>query len=524
MPSPEKRSLTTRAFSGAFWTASGWGLSTLVQLVFGLAIARILGPQVLGIYAAALVVIRFSNLLGAIGIGPALVQRRELAERHIRTGLTMSVALSLVIGLVAWFGAPVLSDFFRMPDLTRAVRTLAFVFPIRGLCVVPRALLQRSLGFRRLAAIEASAYSLGFGIVGVTLALTGFGLDALIIATLSQAALELALLSVAQPHARRPQFDASAAGELLAYGGGITLSGLFGFLAFQGDKLVVGRLLGDAALGLYSRAYSLMSTSTKLYSKIAASATFPILSRVQMSSERSQRALRRGLALNALTVLPLSAILFVIAPELIAVLLGSAWSGMTTPFRILVLFLVFRGADKLCGPFIMSVAKVYRLAWIQAAFAALVVTGAWAGSHWGGIGGAAAGVAAAIVAHSLLLLRVSLSLAGSGWVLLVGAWGRPLALALLAGSVSSALGSYLRSQQSSDIILVLLVTFAVVLLLGVLLLAWPRLLLGDELLATFKHAPGFARAQRWMQRRQASEALEKPPNDPTTTRPSDLIE
>ncbi|MDH3744190.1 MAG: lipopolysaccharide biosynthesis protein, partial [Acidobacteriota bacterium] len=341
----------------------------MLQLAFGIAMARILGPEILGLYAAALVVIRFSNVWASIGIGPALVQREDIETRHLRTGLALSVALSFGIAGVVWLGANAIASFYRMPELGGAIRTLSLVLPLRGLAVVPLAMLQRELRFRRLAGIDAFAYFFGFGLVGVFLALSGVGLDSLIVATVTHAALELVLLLWSRPFPLTPLASWSSARELIRFGGGVTLARIFGFLALQGDKLIVGRLLGAGPLGLYSRSYSLVSASTRLYQKIAVRAFFPLLSRVQTDRERLGRGFRRGLALSALSVLPSSAALFALAPDLIHALLGSEWLGAIAPFRVLVLFAFLRSTAKLCGPLVMAVGKVYRLAWIQAAFA-----------------------------------------------------------------------------------------------------------------------------------------------------------
>lgn len=457
----------------------------MFQLAFGIAIARLLGPELLGIYAAALVVIRFSDIFANIGIGPALVQRKNIEPRHLRTGLTISVGLSLAIAGATWLGASAISSFYRMPELEDTLRPLTLVFPLRGLAVVPRAMLQRNLRFRRLATIEASSYVLGFGIVGVSLALAGFGLDALVAATVTHAALELALLSWASPFPVVPMASRPSARELIGFGGGITLAGIFSFLAIQGDKLIVGRLLGAGALGLYSRAYSLVSTSTRLYQKIATTTFFPLLSRVQTDRERLGRGFRRGLALNALSVLPLSAVLFAVAPDLIQALLGKEWLGTIAPFRILVLFLFLRSTAKLCSPLVMAAAKVYRLAWIQGAFAVFVLGGAWFGSKWG-IGGVAGGVAVAIVGHSILLLDLSLRLTGISWPAVFKAWLRPAVLALLVGGQSWLLVDLTRSWCSVPLVVVAVTLLFLAFTLAVVFLIAPRLLLGDDALVTLR--------------------------------------
>ncbi len=224
---------------------------------------------------------------------------------------------------------------------------------------------------------------------------------------------------------------------------------------------------------------SLMATSTRLYAKIESATLFPLLSRAQGQPDRIHRGFKKGLALNAFSVLPLSAVLFVLSSELIQTLLGEEWTGSVGPFRILILFLVFRGADRLCAPVIMAAARVYRLAAIQGVFAVLVIGGAWLGSTRG-LPGVAAGVAVAFLAHSLLLLQSALRITGHSWSMVLVAWTRPAVLALGTGVVTWIGASAMRSLEAPEPV-VLLVALAITGLLSATLLALtPRWVLGEE--------------------------------------------
>jgi PST family polysaccharide transporter len=442
----------------------------------------------MGIYAAALVVIRVSNLLGNIGIGPALVQRKDISSAHVRSGFTLAILLSSFTGGLVWVAAPRFAQFFRMPELTEAIRLLAVVFPLRGFALVPQALLQRNLRFRLLATTTASSYLLGYGLVAVGMAWSGFGLRSLIVATLCHATLELGLLLAAQSFSKVPALDREAVKDLLRFGSGIALSSVLGFFATQGDRLITGRILGDVSLGLYSRAQGLMATSTNLFSKIGGTALFPLVSRLQSNRERLLRAYSRGLSLTALCVLPLSVLLALLAPELIYALLGPDWIEAAMPFRILSLFLLFRTADKLAGPIAMASGAVFRLAWIQGVFALLVLTGAALGVQWG-VSGVAAGVAVAILGHSLLLVRLSLQLTGGHWTVPLSAWLRPSVLALATGLFSGPLTLFLRNSAFPPVLIVAIVSITTSLVwLSALLLA-PQRLLGRENLETLRQLP-----------------------------------
>jgi PST family polysaccharide transporter len=157
-----------------FWTFSGTGVQVAVQLLAIMALGRLLTPAEFGLMGAATVVIAASQIVSQVGVGPAIIQRRELAPAHIRAAVTLSGVLGILLGAIVWFGSPVIAAFYRMPELEPVLRVVAFLFPLDGLNTVAKSLLTRELRFRLYIALDVSAYVLGYALVGVVLAWYGF--------------------------------------------------------------------------------------------------------------------------------------------------------------------------------------------------------------------------------------------------------------------------------------------------------------------------------------------------------------
>jgi PST family polysaccharide transporter len=138
------------------------------------------------------------------------------------------------------------------------------------------------------------------------------------------------------------------------------------------------------------------------------------MAKVQNDSARLGAAYRRGVALIALLVLPASAVLILLAPEVIALVLGAKWGPVVTPFRILGIGMLFRTSYKMSDSITRSTGAVYRRAWRQMLYAALVVAGAWTGSHWG-IAGVAVGALSAVCVNFFLMADLGLTVAGLSW-------------------------------------------------------------------------------------------------------------
>ena len=404
--------MTHQTLVGFFWTFSGVSVQAVLGIVILGWLARLLSPTDFGILAAALVVGSFSDIFSQIGIGPAIIQRSELAENHIRTGFTASVLFGLVVSTTIWLLTPLIASVFRMPTLEPVLRVFTLVFVIGSLSVVAESLLRRNLKFRSLASIEAATYVIGYGAVAITLAKLGFGVWSLVIGNLAKEVLKTIALLIVQPHAKLPLFDRQAFKDLVYFGGGFTVARVLHQFAVQGDNFVVGRWLGASALGVYERAFAVMKHPATVYAKIIDSVLFPSMAKLQDDPKRLGVAYRRGLALVTLIVLPLSASLCVLAPEVIELLLGRSWSGVVVPFQILAAGLIFRMASRISGSLVVARGAVYHAAWRQGVYAAGVVFGAWLGQHWG-LSGVALSVVLAIGIYYFMIIQLSLSLISS---------------------------------------------------------------------------------------------------------------
>jgi PST family polysaccharide transporter len=131
-----------------FWTFSGTGVQVVVQLMAIMALGRLLTPAEFGIMGAATVVIACSQIVSHIGVGPAIIQRRELEPAHVRVAGTLSVTFGCLLGAIVYFGAPVIARFYRIPEVEPVLRAVAFLFPMDGLNTVAKSLLSRQLRFR----------------------------------------------------------------------------------------------------------------------------------------------------------------------------------------------------------------------------------------------------------------------------------------------------------------------------------------------------------------------------------------
>ena len=472
--------MTHRTIAGLLWTFLGTGFRGLLQLLVLTVLARLLTVTDFGVVTAALAIVGFSSNISSFGIGPAVVQLPHLEIRHLRAAFTLAVVLGLGMAALLWAVAPLFADFFRIPTLAPVLRVLASFCLFQGVFTVAEALLQRKMRFRLLAGLDAVTYAIGYGVVGVALALLGFGVWAFAGAHLAQAVARMVLLPMLQPHPMIPLCERRALRELLHFGGGVTIGRVGNYVAVEGDNVVVGRWLGAEALGLYGRAFQLMAMPANFIGEVLDKVLFPGMARFQDRPDRLRVAYGRGVALIALVVLPTSACLFMLAPEIVSVLLGRKWAGVVVPFQIFAVGMLFRTSYKISDVVIRAKGAVYRRAWRQALYGMLVLAGAWAGQRWG-LPGVAVGVVAAIAVNFLLLAQLSLTLTGMSWQRYWAVHVPGLAVAGILAAELSMLTAVVRGWGLSAAPTLAVAGAIVVVSLLLLLRYVPQALLGRDL-------------------------------------------
>jgi PST family polysaccharide transporter len=391
------------------WRCVAVAARFLLKLGVTVVLARLVSPRDFGIVAIALIIVDFAARISEIGFSPAIVQRADLTDLHIRVAFTLAAGLGALFTIAVALTAPVTAAFFRTPDATAVLRALSLVFLLSSLSTVSTALLQRRLAIRRLLAVDVGSYVVGFAAIGITLAVLGFGAWALVWASLGQAAARAVFGIVAAPHSVRPALLTRESRELVSFAAGNSLTGCLNYAAANGDYFVIGRMLGPAPLGLYNRAYHLMTLPVGVVSSVLGFVLLSTFSKLQADDRQLQAVFLRAVRLSTLLVYPLLAVMIVVGPELVTGLYGPNWSGATAAFQLLCLGGLMSTVNTLLDALIKAKGAVFRHSLRQLAYAAAVVTGSAVGSRWG-IEGAAMGVDVALVLAYVLLARLVLSL------------------------------------------------------------------------------------------------------------------
>jgi PST family polysaccharide transporter len=484
---------------GIAWNLVGSAVSNGVRVLVLLALGRLLAPEETGLVAKAMTVIVFLNVLRDLGLGSALVQHKQPSDAHLHTVFTVGLGISCALAAALVLAAAPIAAAYRSPAIEPMLRWLAVMVVIRGLATAALQRSKRALDFRTIALSDTAGYTAG-ALCSVALAAAGHGPWSLIYGYLLETVIATAWVLRKYGAALRLRFDRAAFGELFRYGAGETMQTIANVIATQGDYVVVGRQLGDAALGFYQRAYELVRFPAATFSSVVGSVLFPAFARLQDDRAELARAFRRTLFATALFLLPASAVLIVLADEVIRVVLGPQWAGAVLPFRIMCLGMLFRTNYKVGGLVARARGDVYGVALTQGLYAVTVVGGAVISVRWG-LGGVAATTTLAIWILFGALTWLALRHTELTWRQIFASHAAPLFVALLTTAATLAVALPLRSiSLAPALILLAALAAAAVAFFTAAALAARRRVEGDDW--TWLLAQGSALKQKLGKRRR----------------------
>ncbi len=442
------------------WQTLSVGVQIVLQLIFSAALARLLTPSDFGVMAIALVVVGVVEIFAQIGIGPALVQRKDLSDTDIRTAFYTSAVLGILCFAALFAAAPAIGSLYAEKTgsttdvLVDVLRVVALSFVISGFTLVPRSLLIRRMAFDRLFRSSLAAMLLGNLVIGLGLAWAGSGVWAYVLALLSQNALLGVFNWFQAPHSIRGLPSAASLRSMLGYGARSTLFNLGNYAATKVDTLVVSLSSslslslslslsssaslsaeggGWAATGIYDRAAYLYSLPITVLGKLSDNVLFSGMSALQDRREELARTVRNGIQMLALVVVPSTVFLTAFAGDLTVVFLGPAFAASGPIAAILFSGLAFRALAKLGDATVRATDLLVPAVVLKGAFVTAIAGGAWgAVSSGAGLAGVAWAVTLATVAQCVGMAVLVRRAVGSA----AFAGGRPLVPGLVLGAVA----------------------------------------------------------------------------------------
>ena len=463
-------------------TAVKWStISTIarfaLQLLAQVVLARTLGPDIFGVFAIGMVVLTFANFVSGFGFSWSLLQRTTLHDDDVRFAWTWQLIVGLLTMLALYLLAPLLSGYFREPRAEAVLQWLSLACLLTAAAAPATDLLQRDLNFRAIGLIQVGSYGAGYVVVGLPMALLGWGASSLVAAWLVQAAVLLLASYAAKPHPLRPLLWYAGAASAIGTGKAVFFTNIVNWLLNNMDRVLIGRMLNAQALGLYNVAYNLATMPNTLLLGALQPAFLAAGARLQDERERLGRAYFQMLATILVLALPAFVFLALVSADLVRLLYGPQWSEAAWVLAILFLSMPAYVVWGLSTPVLWNTGRKHYEFALQLP---LVGLGAL-GFYWF----AGDGIRAAASVAALLLLLRALVVGGAAYHALQLRWSALLphvARGLLLSALCTAV--VLATQQALvryDIALVSLAASGLsALALAALLIALRPQLLGNQ--------------------------------------------
>lgn len=327
-------SLTFRTLKAVLWSGTSQLTGLGLQIIIGAVLARLLFPEDFGMLGMVAVFSGFVGMFQELGLGAAIVQRKDITEEHLSSVFLTNIVAGLFLSIVMLGLAPGIAYFYGEKRLTLITLVLGTRFFISSFGIIQRTLLTKQLDFKKLAIIDIFSEALA-GVSAIILAFMGVGVWSLVIQSLVSSMASVIILwfwSEWQPHLA---FCWKSLKELAGYGFNLMGFRFVNYFNRNLDNLLIGKFLGAASLGYYGKAYSIMLLPIQNISWTISRALFPAFSIIQDDLPRVREKYLQTNKYVSMITFPMMMGLLVLAPETIRILFGHKWESSIILLQIL---------------------------------------------------------------------------------------------------------------------------------------------------------------------------------------------
>ena len=312
-------------------TAKGVGWSFLesiagqgITFIVGIILARILSPLEFGIIGIVTIFIAIFDTIAESGLAKAVIRKQDVDDIDFNTAFYFNILLSLILYLILFFIAPLVSLFFNISLLTPLLRTMGLIVVFNAFSIIQRSIFTIKIEFKKIAfvSIISSAVS---GILGIVLALNGFGVWSLAWQLISKNFLFCVILWCYSTWWPKLIFSKERFWPLFTFGYKLLLASLLDTIWREIYQIVIGKIYTAETLGQYTRGKQFSDLLSSQLTSVIQKVTYPIMGKIQNEEERLIIAFRKLLKSVTLVTTASLSMLIAVAPSLLLVLIGEKW-------------------------------------------------------------------------------------------------------------------------------------------------------------------------------------------------------
>lgn len=367
------------------------GVNQLFSFVVRLILAKLLFPEEFGVVGMATVFIGLVQVLNDLGIGAAIVQRKEenLKEAHYHsafwTGVIWSVFLYVFICLVI---SPLASSFYNEPILEKLIPFLSLGILSSPVNLVHKAQLTKAMNFKKMAFVENTS-NLVSGVLSIFLAFMGAGVWSLAFNSVASIVVAIPLYFNATKWKPKLIWEKGAFRDVFGFGLYTTGTNVVNYFIGNFDYLIIGKLLSSEALGIYTFAFVLTDMFRSRLMSIINKVMYPVYGKLQTQEENLKKYYLMTVSYNSIIVFPIMIFMIALGEPFIIAVFGDKWKESVDPLAVLALSVMIHMMVNSNTSLIRGMGKPKLELKLQLLKSAIFIPTLFVGIHFYGIMGAA---------------------------------------------------------------------------------------------------------------------------------------
>ena len=374
--------LKSKTIRGGVARLGAQGANLLLRVAVLMILARLLGPKEFGLVGMVTAFTGILSLFRDFGLSAAAVQRPTVSEEQIAALFWINILLGALLGVLMAAMAPAIAAFYHEPRLIGVTVVLATGLLFNAAGIQHSALLQRQMRFTALAVISVLSLIIGSAIA-IGGAEAGYGYWALVGMSVTTPLIATIGCWVTTGWVPAMLHRRAEIRSMLQFGGTLTLNGILAYIAYNAEKVMIGRFWGADAIGIYGRAYYLVTIPTDNLNSAVGEVAFSALSRLQHDPIRFRSYFLKGFSLILGLTLPITFACALFADDAVFVLLGPKWTDAAAIVRLIAPTIAIFAVINPLGWLLYSIGLVARSLKIALVFAPTMITGYIIGLPYG---------------------------------------------------------------------------------------------------------------------------------------------
>ncbi|WP_040978348.1 lipopolysaccharide biosynthesis protein [Oceanobacillus jeddahense] len=328
------KQLKKKTLTGLIWSFVDLMANQGIQFIIMIILARLLVPEHFGLLGMIMIFVALSQTLVDSGFSQSLIREKTVSKLDYSTVFIFNIIFSIVIFLLIYFIAPLVSNFYNEPQITSILRVIGLVVFFQAISIVPKTILTRKVDFKAQAKASVIS-SISSGVIAIVMAYAGFGVWSLVFRIIIQKMIESFMLIYINRWIPTFKFSMSSFKRFFGFGWKLLVSSLIDTFYMNIYYVIIGKMYTTRDLGLYTNSRQLKDAINNGITQSIQRVTYPVLSSIQSKEAELKQGFKKLIKLTSYVFFPVMLGIAAIANSFLILLLGQKWEGAVFYFQLL---------------------------------------------------------------------------------------------------------------------------------------------------------------------------------------------